>query len=630
MPRSLNSMHTSIYPEAQMHIPIVRRWIVLAALVLAAPLGCSSDSKSPTDPGEDIEPPKATSLALSQTSLAFAALQDSSQLTATVKDQHGNTMADATISWASTDTAVAKVNSRGWVFAVATGSARIIAASGPLADTATVTVAQNAASLVLDVDSASFEALGDSIQLTATVKDKNGNDIEAAVVEWTSSDTTVASVDEEGWVVSRGNGSASIIASAGEAADTVAVDVQQVAVGLSVRPNPAAVGENDTLRLEGVVVDRNGYPIPDVTITWSSASPATATVNEDGLVTGKHRGSTTTVTAKAGEFADTVTIRVMDQIVFANAAGEIYVIHDDGSGERRLLDGGGSRPVWSPNGQKIAYEYASGDSRQIWVMNADGTGKTQLTTEGTNRNPVWSPDGQKIAFASNRGGTGTDKIYVMNADGSNQTKLTTNLLLHESAPAWSPLGDKIAFVRTFLNTGGRVFVINADGTDETRITDSTAAEGHPKWSPVGNKIAFQSNQSGRWRLYVTDLAASTMREFVDNAPTSDWEFPEWSPDGDRILFQLAANGETRIGVTDGENKQLTVSTFHPGAHARFPKWSPDGEFALYAVEGDGLYRWSVGSPNEPDKLTEKGGDMSSIQHDWRPRTLNIIIPPILP
>src|SRR5690606_420426 len=106
MPRSLNSMHTSIYPEAQMHIPIVRRWIVLAALVLAAPLGCSSDSKSPTDPGEDIEPPKATSLALSQTSLAFAALQDSSQLTATVKDQHGNTMADATISWASTDTAV--------------------------------------------------------------------------------------------------------------------------------------------------------------------------------------------------------------------------------------------------------------------------------------------------------------------------------------------------------------------------------------------------------------------------------------------------------------------------------------------------------------------------------------------
>src|SRR5690606_2744402 len=121
MPRSLNSMHTSIYPEAQMHIPIVRRWIVLAALVLAAPLGCSSDSKSPTDPGEDIEPPKATSLALSQTSLAFAALQDSSQLTATVKDQHGNTMADATINWASTDTAVAKVNSRGWVFAVATG-----------------------------------------------------------------------------------------------------------------------------------------------------------------------------------------------------------------------------------------------------------------------------------------------------------------------------------------------------------------------------------------------------------------------------------------------------------------------------------------------------------------------------
>ena len=613
-----------------MRIPTVLRSSAFTALVLAAFVGCGSDSKSPTDPGKDNDPPEATSLTLSQTSLAFSALQDSSQLTATVKDQRGQTMANAAVSWTSTDPAVAKVNSHGWVFAVANGTARIVAVSGTVADTATVAVLQGAAELELNAETASFEALGDSVQLTVTVKDKNGNDFEPLGVEWTSSDTTVASVNDEGWVVSRGNGSASIIAMVGEVADTAAVEVDQVAVAVRVGPKPVAVGENDTVQLEGKVVDRNGHPIPGAPIAWSSASPAAATVDEDGLVTGKVRGRTTTVTAKSGEFSDSVQVRVMDQIVFANADGEIYLIHDDGSGERKLLDSGGGKPAWSTHGEKIAYEYTSGGSTQIWVMNADGTGKTQLTSEGRNRAPVWSPDGEKIAFVSNRDGGGTDKIYVMNADGTNQTKLTTNAILHESAPSWSPLGDRIAFVRNFLNTGGKVYVINTDGTGEKRVTDSSAAEGHPTWSTVGTRIAFQSDQSGRWRVYVANLATNTTKEIVNNAPATDWGFPEWSPDGDKILFHLAIHDETRIGVTDDESKWLTVSTDHPGAHARFPKWSPNGEYALYAVEGDGLYTWRAGSSDKPVRITRKGGDSNSVHHAWRPRPPLFGGLPILP
>ena len=69
-------------------------------------------------------------------------------------------------------------------------------------------------------------------------------------------------------------------------------------------------------------------------------------------------------------------------------------------------------------------------------MNADGSAQTRLTNNDANdRSPVWSPEGQFIAFTSNR--DGNDEIYVMKADGSSQTRLTKNTA-HDGEPTWSP------------------------------------------------------------------------------------------------------------------------------------------------------------------------------------------------
>src|SRR2546425_519091 len=172
------------------------------------------------------------------------------------------------------------------------------------------------------------------------------------------------------------------------------------------------------------------------------------------------------------QFSLSATAGLKGRIVFhSTRAGtfDIFVMNADGSGVTQLTNTTDQDvdAFWSPNGQRIAFNRFDNtfSTLQIVVMNADGSGVTRLISDAFAT--AWSPDGKRIAFASNR--RGGDEVFVMNADGSGVTQLTNNDFVRDLPTVWSPNGKQIAFQST-RDGDEEIFIMNADGTDQTQLT----------------------------------------------------------------------------------------------------------------------------------------------------------------
>lgn len=212
--------------------------------------------------------------------------------------------------------------------------------------------------------------------------------------------------------------------------------------------------------------------------------------------------------------------------------GSIYLMNFDpatgiGSNPFRLTRSGkrDGWPTWSPDGRRVAFESDRTGNLEIWAINVDGSGLTQLTNQpGDDMHPAWSPDGTKIAFTSDRGGN--QDVWVMAADGSNPVNLT-RAPGRDRYPIWSPGGAQLTF-NTNRDGNQEIYIMNADGSNQRNISMSPGShEGLADWSPDGKRLVLYSDRSGPKDIYIVDLATGEWTNITNSA--TDDEFCTWSP-----------------------------------------------------------------------------------------------------
>lgn len=143
-------------------------------------------------------------------------------------------------------------------------------------------------------------------------------------------------------------------------------------------------------------------------------------------------------------------------------------------------------PDWAPDSQWIVWSSQRDGNREIYKMKIDNTGLTRLTHTDVNEySPAWSPDGIRIAYyrpgpqGDPNDPLGSDHIWVMNADGSAPTQLTSGYYA-QVEPRWSSTGTHIMFASTQLESWD-IYRMKSDGSDIRRIIFGPARDWEHDW-----------------------------------------------------------------------------------------------------------------------------------------------------
>jgi Tol biopolymer transport system component len=225
---------------------------------------------------------------------------------------------------------------------------------------------------------------------------------------------------------------------------------------------------------------------------------------------------------------------------YASGRGQIYVVNADGSGPTNVSNNAfyDQAPSWSPDGSKIVFERLNASyNAGVYVMNADGSGQTQITAIPSGGfsvgdfNPVWSPNGAKIAFTRYVQGNNLAQIYTMNPDGASQTNITNSSTYFSDGANWSPDSTRIVFSASKpMSSDTDIFVMNADGTSQMNLTNTTATSNlEPTFSPDGTQIAFvrePNTANPHYDLFVIGANGSGAKD-ITNTPTVDERAPDW-------------------------------------------------------------------------------------------------------
>lgn len=170
------------------------------------------------------------------------------------------------------------------------------------------------------------------------------------------------------------------------------------------------------------------------------------------------------------------------------------------------------------DGSRIVFTSTRSGDPEIYTMKLDGSDVRRLTNEvGYDGGPVFSPDAKRIVYRAHHPRNDAERadfqaymekglirptwleIFVMNADGSEKRQLTS-LGAASFAPAWHPDGKRLIFSTNVADPKGRdfdLYIMNDDGSGLERVTYNDTFDGFPMFSHDGKKLVFASNRNGK-------------------------------------------------------------------------------------------------------------------------------------
>jgi uncharacterized protein YjdB len=343
--------------------------------------------------------------------------------------------------WGSLDPDILSVDGSGRVVGLTQGTARLVAAAGPVADTVQVNVRRLVEQVIVTPGSHVFTTLGDSLPFEAEVLAFNGNALPNAEVTWTVTPSGVIEVSPSGMVRGIAPGTAELRADAHGVRGTASVTVAPIPVSLVLHPGDATLGPDGTLVFEASVLDAGGTAIPGSPVTWTTSDPSVVTVASNGRATAVAPGIAE-IRAASGPFADTARIEVVAgapaqlQLVSGADQGGLPLEPLDEPIRVRLVDGAGF-PV--PDAQ-VFWAASDGGSASPDPSTTDASGIAVTTWT------LGSGSGTQTLTAS----AGAATLQVSASSGP---PVAAGITIAPDSAAFVALNDTLAFSAVVVDPG---------------------------------------------------------------------------------------------------------------------------------------------------------------------------------
>jgi Tol biopolymer transport system component/tRNA A-37 threonylcarbamoyl transferase component Bud32 len=217
-------------------------------------------------------------------------------------------------------------------------------------------------------------------------------------------------------------------------------------------------------------------------------------------------------------------------LVFVDRNGSVQAV--PGSTPRGLY----LNPRLSHDGQKIAVESKAdvNEGTDVWVYDIARGSPTRVTFDGGNR-PVWSPDDKRILYGHFE--KGVANLYIVNADGTGKPERLTTNTFGQAPASWSAATNAVAVIQRPTTETFGIFVMPMDGAgprQPTLFLESKFALLYPEFSPDGHWMAYVSAESGLNELYVQAYPGGGQKTRISTA--GGWE-PIWIGNGRELLYR---------------------------------------------------------------------------------------------